>query len=130
MARDITSRQRYEALGAKSQNAYSRVLDAVDLMVEHPDWSRTRALRAAHVDPRTADRYASRAFDREGRRVRLRSNDRLYRSEVMPALVPPGDKSLRSGGVIDVEPVTRRLQPVGQGPGPVHVPSLPFLSRL
>jgi hypothetical protein len=110
--RDITSVQRYEALSARSQNAYSRVLDAVDLMDERPGLSRTRAARLAHVDTRTIDRYAAGAFDREGRRVDLRGNDWLYRSEVMPAIVPAGDRSLRGGGVIDLEPRTRHQRSV------------------
>jgi hypothetical protein len=110
--RDVTSVQRYEALQPRSQNAYSRVLDAVDLMAEHPDWSRTRAARVAHVDTRTIERYASGAFDREGRRVGLRPNDWLYRSETMPALVPAGDRTLRGGGVLDLEPRTRHQRSV------------------
>jgi hypothetical protein len=112
MARDITSRQRYEALPARRQNTYSGVLDVVDLMAEHPEWSRRRAARTAHVDTRTIDRYASSAFRHEGRRVYLKPNDRLFRSEVMPAIVPPGDRTLREGGVIDVELTTRRQRSV------------------
>jgi len=110
--RNITSPQRYEALGPRGRSTHSRVLDVVDLMVEHPNWSRTRALRTAHVDPRTAERYASSAFEREGRRVLLRPNDRLYRSETMPMIVPPGDRARREGGVIDVQPTTRRQRSV------------------
>jgi len=91
--RDITSVQRYEALSPRSQNAYSRVLDVVDLMDERPGLSRTRAAHLAHVDTRTIEHYASGAFDREGRRVELKTNDRLYRSETMPAIVPAAEGS-------------------------------------
>ena len=81
-------------------------------MAEHPDWSRTRASKVAHVDSRTIDRYASGAFRHEGRRVELRPNDWLYRSEVMPALVPAGDRTLRGGGVLELEPRTRHQRSV------------------
>src|SRR5437870_1152274 len=107
MSRDITSRPRYDALSVRGQDAYSRVLDVIDLMVEHPDWSRTHAARVAHTDTRTMDRYASSAFPYEGRRRPLGSNDWLYRSETMPAIVPAGDRGLPEGGPIDLEPRTR-----------------------
>jgi hypothetical protein len=106
--RDITSRRRYERLSAREQATYSRVLDAVDVLAEHADWSRKRAAREAHTTPQSIDRYASSAFERVGRQYRLRTNDRLFRSETMPMLVPPGDPELPEGGVIDVHPTTRR----------------------
>lgn len=108
MARDLTSSARYEALSPRAQNAYSRVLDAIDLMAEHPEWSRTRAARLARVDPRTIDRYASSAFETHGRRRELRPNDWLYRSETMPVYVRRGDPARPEGGVVDLSPRTRR----------------------
>jgi len=106
--RDITSRQRHERLSPREQAAYRRVLDAVDLLIEHPDWSRTHAAREAQTTTQTIDRYASSAFEQAGRLHRLRPNDRLFRSETMPMLVPPGDPELPEDGVIDVHPTTRR----------------------
>ena len=88
---DITSRQRHARLSPTGKKTYSRVLDAIDLLVEHPDWSRAKAARRAHTTPRTIDRYASSAFEQVGRFHRLRANDRLFRSETMPMRVPPGD---------------------------------------
>jgi hypothetical protein len=104
----VTSAARYARLSVREKRAYSRVLDAVDLMVDEPGLSRERAARQAGTTGETIERYASSAFDRQGRRYRLRANDRLYRSETMPMLVPPGDRQLPAGGVLDVQPTTRR----------------------
>jgi hypothetical protein len=105
---DITSSRRYERLSSRGKATYSRVLDAIDLLVEYPGLSRARAARAAGTTPETIDRYASSAFEQVGRFRRLRPNDRLFRSETMPMLVPPGDPELPEGGVVDVHPTTRR----------------------
>jgi hypothetical protein len=104
----ITSAARYARLSARGKTAYSRVLDAVDLMVDEPGLSREQAARQTGTTGATIERYASSAFERRGRRHRLRTNDRLFRSETMPMLVPPGDRLLPAGGVTDVQPTTRR----------------------
>jgi hypothetical protein len=104
----ITSAARYARLPAKGKATFSRVLDAIDLMVDDTTLTREQAARQAGTTGRTIDRYASSAFERQARRYRLRPNDRLFRSETMPMLVPPGDRLLPAGGVLDVQPTTRR----------------------